>query len=97
MHQDGGQFINMITLIVMVFIRDQLQMLVELITAADIMLLGILVVNTLQVDVVLKTDLFVLHMTLEIDLVFLVVLSQDVDMTVATDVMIIDQSEKVLY
>ena len=97
MHQDGGQFINMITLIVMVFIKDQLQMLVELITAADIMLLGILVVNTLQVDVVLKTDLFVLHMTLEIDLVFLVVLSQDVDMTVATDVMIIDQSEKVLY
>ena len=97
MHQDGGQFINMITLIVMVFIKDQLQMLVELITAADIMLLGILVVNTLQVDVVLKTDLFVLHMTLEIDLVFLVVLSQEVDMTVATDVMIIDQSEKVLY
>ena len=97
MHQDGGQFINMITLIVMVFIKDQLQMLVELITAADIMLLGILVVNTLQVDVVLKTDLFVLHMTLEIDLVFLVVLSQDADMTVATDVMIIDQSEKVLY
>ena len=87
----------MITLIVMVFIKDQLQMLVELITAADIMLLGILVVNTLQVDVVLKTDLFVLHMTLEIDLVFLAVLSQDADMTVATDVMIIDQSEKVLY
>ncbi len=97
MHQDGGQFINMITLIVMVFIKDQLQMLVELITAADIMLLGILVVNTLQVDVVLKTDLFVLHMTLEIDLVFLAVLSQEADMTVATDVMIIDQSEKVLY
>ena len=97
MHQDGGQFINMITLIVMVFIKDQLQMLVELITAADIMLLGILVANTLQVDVVFKTDLFVLHMTLEIDLVFLAVLSQDADMTVATDAMIIDQSEKVLY
>ncbi len=51
----------------MVFIKDQLQTLVELITDADITLLGILVVYTQQVDVVLKTDLFVLLLTLEID------------------------------
>ena len=57
----------MITNYVMVFIKDQLQTLVELITDADITLLGILVVYTQQVDVVLKTDLFVLLLTLEID------------------------------
>ena len=89
-HQDGDQFTNMITNYVMVFTKDQLQTLVELMTEQDITLLGILVVNTLQVDVMLKTDPFVLLLTLEIDSVFLVVLSQDVDMTPATDAMVID-------
>jgi len=84
----------MITNIVMVFTKDQLQTSVELMTDADITLLGILVANTQQVDVVLKTDLSVLLMTLEIDSVFLVVLTQDVDMTAATDAMLIDLSEK---
>ena len=57
----------MITNIVMVFTKDQSQMLEELMTDADIKLVGILVVNTQQVVVILKTELLVLVITLATD------------------------------